>query len=106
MFSSVAWAQAAAPAAPSLLESAFPFIIIFFVFFMLVLRPQQKRAQEQKKFRDALKKGDSVLTTGGILGTIEGLTDQVATVQIANGVKIKVLRSAIAGGVNEGLEKK
>ena len=81
----------------ALLESAFPFIIIFFVFFMLVLRPQQKRAQEQKKFRDSLKKGDSVLTTGGILGTIEGLTDHVATLQIANGVKIKVLRSAIAG---------
>ena len=63
-------------------------------------------AVEQKKFRESLKKGDSVLTSGGILGTIEGLTEQVVTLQIASGVKIKVLRTAVAGGVSEELEKK
>lgn len=111
MFSTLAWAQAAAqsaaqPPTPSIWEQLFPFIIIFLIFFFLVLRPQQRRAQDQRKFRDALKKGDSVLTTGGILGTIEGLTEQVVTLQIANGVKIKVLRSAIAAGASEELEKK
>ena len=108
MFSSVAWAQAAAaqPAAPSLLETIFPFAIMFLVIFFLFVRPQQRRSQEQQKFREALKKGDSVLTSGGILGTIEGLTEKFVTLQISNGVKIKVLRTAIAAGVSEELEKK
>lgn len=106
MFSTLAWAQAAAPVAPSIWEQLFPFIIIFLIFFFLVLRPQQRRANDQKKFRDSLKRGDSVLTSGGIMGTIEGLTDHFVTLQIANGVKIKVLRTAIAAGVNEELEKK
>lgn len=106
MFSSVAWAQAAAPAAPSIWEQLFPFAVILLVFFFLVIRPQQRRGQEQQKFRSSLKKGDSVFTSSGILGTIEGLTDQVITLQIAAGVKIKVLRSAIAGGATEELEKK
>ncbi len=106
MFSSLAWAQAAAAGKPSLLEQFFPFIFIILIFFFLVWRPQQKRAQEQKSFREKLKRGDSVLTSGGILGTIEGLTDQFVTLQIANGVKVKVLRSAVASSVNEENEKK
>jgi preprotein translocase subunit YajC len=106
MFSSIAWAQAAGNAAsPSMLEQFFPFIIIFGIFFFLVIRPQQKRAQTQKNFVSNLKRGDSVLTTGGIMGTIEGLTDLFVTLQIANGVKIKVLRSAIASAISEELEK-
>jgi len=105
MFSSVAWAQAAAPQTPGMLEQFFPFIIIFLIFFFLVIRPQQKRAANQKTFLSGLKRGDSVLTTGGIVGTIEGLTDLFVTLQIANGVKIKVLRSAIASGISEELEK-
>jgi preprotein translocase subunit YajC len=108
MFSTVAMAQtpAAAPAAgPSTLETLFPYIFLFIIFFFLILRPQQKRAQSQKTFLSGLKRGDSVLTTGGIMGTIEGLTDLFVTLQIANGVKIKVLRSAIASGVTEELEK-
>jgi preprotein translocase subunit YajC len=100
-----AWAQAAPAASPSMLEQFFPFIIVILVFFFLVIRPQQKRAQNQKNFTSTLKRGDSVLTTGGIVGTIEGLTDLFVTLQIANGVKIKVLRSAIASGMSAELEK-
>lgn len=108
MFMSTAWAQAAAAqsAAPSLLETVFPFAIMFLVIFFLFVRPQQRRSQDQQKFREALKKGDSVLTSGGILGTIEGLTERFVTLQISNGVKIKVLRTAIAAGISEELEKK
>ncbi len=107
MFSTLAWAQGAAPAAgPSLWESLFPFLIMGLIFFLFILRPQQRRAQEQKKFLDKLKRGDSVLTSSGILGTIEGLTDRFVTLQIANGVKIKVLRSAIAGEAMETAEVK
>ena len=106
MFSSLAWAQApAAAAGPSTFETLVPFLLVFVVFFFLILRPQQKRAQSQKQFLTTLKRGDSVLTSGGIMGTIEGLTDLFVTLQIANGVKIKVLRSAIASGVSEELEK-
>lgn len=106
MFSSMAWAQApAAAAGPSTFETLFPFVLVFIVFYFLILRPQQKRAQSQKQFHSTLKRGDSVLTTGGIMGTIEGLTDLFVTLQIANGVKIKVLRSAITSAVSEELEK-
>ena len=108
MFSSIAWAQeAAAPAAgPALWEQLFPFIVVFVGIYFMVLRPQQRRMQEQDKIRSELKRGDSVLTTGGILGTIEGLTESVVTLEIANGVKIKVLKTAIAGPSALELEKK
>ena len=106
MFSSIAWAQEQAQAAgPSMWESLFPFALIFVVFYFVLIRPQQRRGKEQEATRAALKRGDSVLTTGGILGTIEGLTDSVVTLQIANGVKIKVLKSYIAGPAAEGLGK-
>ncbi len=108
MFSTLAWAQApaaAAPAGPSMMETLFPYLFLFVIFFFLILRPQQKRAQNQKTFLAGLKRGDSVLTSGGIMGTIEGLTDTFITLQIANGVKIKVLRSAIASAVSAELEK-
>ncbi len=105
---SAAWAQAPAGAAPqpSLLEQFFPYIIIFGIFFFLVIRPQQRRAQNHKTFVEKLKRGDSVLTSGGILGTIEGLTDQFVTLQIADNVKIRVLKSQIASGVQGEQEKK
>jgi preprotein translocase subunit YajC len=106
---STAWAQAADGAAaphPSLYEQAFPFVIIFLIFFFLVIRPQQKRAQTHKGFLTTMKRGDSVLTTGGILGTIEGLTEQFVILQIADNVKIRVLKSQVASGVTDELVKK
>lgn len=106
MFSTFAHAQEAATTAagPSLLENLFPFAIMFIIFFLFILRPQQRRAEEQKKFLENLKRGDSVLTSGGIMGTIEGLTERFVTLQIANGVKIKVLRTAISGQWNDTAE--
>jgi preprotein translocase subunit YajC len=101
-----AWAQAATAAQPSMLEQFFPFIVVILIFFFLVIRPQQKRVQSQKTFTSNLKRGDSVLTSSGIVGTIEGLTDLFVTLQIANNVKIKVLRSAIASAMSEEIDKK
>lgn len=107
LFMSMAWAQAEGAAArPSMLEQVFPFVIIFMIFFFLVIRPQQRRAQTHKGFLEKLKRGDSVLTTGGILGTIEGLTEQFVTLQISEGVKVRVLKTQIASGVPEELVKK
>jgi preprotein translocase subunit YajC len=79
-----------------------PFILIFVVFYLLLIVPQQKRAKKRKAMLEALKKGDKVSTTGGVIGTITNLSPEVVTLQVAEGVRIKVLRSGIdevrAGG--------
>lgn len=105
MFYQLAWAQAAAGAAPSFLEQMVPFIFIFVIFFFLIIRPQQKRQKKQQEFLTALKRGDSVLTSGGIFGTIEGLTDKFVTLEVSEGVRLRVLRSQISGPVGEDQNK-
>ena len=98
MFWSTAHAQAQAAAAqPSGFEMFLPFIFIFGVFYFLIIRPQAKRQKQHQSFLTGLKRGDAVLTTGGMLGTIEGITETHVTLEIADGVKIKMVRSSIAG---------
>ena len=102
MFSQMAMAQAAAgKTAPGFFEQIMPFLFIFLVFFFLIIRPQQKRAKKQKEFLSHLKRGDSVLTSGGIFGTIEGLTDKFVTLEVSDGVQLRILRSQISGPVSE-----
>lgn len=85
------------PAAqPSFLEMMLPFIVIFGVFYFLVIRPQGKKQKDHQGFLNQLKRGDEVVTASGILGTIDGLTDLYVTLEVANNVKIKVLRTQIA----------
>jgi preprotein translocase subunit YajC len=74
-----------------------PLIIIFVVFYFLLIMPQQKRQKEHRQLLQNLKKGDKVVTTGGLQGTIVSLTDTVVTVEIADKVKVKVGRNYIAG---------
>ena len=74
-----------------------PLIIIFAIFYFLLIRPQQKKQKEHRKFLESLKKGDEVITSGGIMGRISGLTENVATLEIAPKVNIRVARSQIAG---------
>ncbi len=75
----------------------FIIIAMFAVFYFIVFRPQQKRQKEHRQLLGNLKKGDKVITTGGIQGTIVSLSDTVVTVEIADKVKVKVGRSYIAG---------
>jgi len=76
--------------------SFFIFIgLLFAVFYFILIRPQQKRQKEHKKLLESLKKGDKVVTTGGIHGTIVGLSDTVVTTEIADKVKVKVDRNCI-----------
>jgi preprotein translocase subunit YajC len=101
-----AWAQdAAAPAAPaakpSLFEQLTPVLFFIALIYFLMIRPQQKRAATHQKVLSELKRGDSVLTSGGILGTIEGLTEKFVTLKIADDVRIRILRSQIAGPTQE-----
>jgi preprotein translocase subunit YajC len=94
----VAWAaDAAAPAGLANIAQFVPLILIFIVFYFLLIRPQQKKAKEHQNYLANLKKGDKVITGGGIHGQIVGLTDTVATLEIAENVRIKVNRAAIAG---------
>ncbi len=95
----IAYAEGAAPAASSApgIASFIPLILIFGVFYFLLIRPQQKKAKEQQAYLGALKKGDKVVTTGGIYGEITGLTDTVATLEIADDLRIKVSRQHILG---------
>ena len=74
-----------------------PLIIIFAIFYFLLIRPQQKRAKDHRNFLDSLNRGDEVMTTGGLIGKITGLTDNVVTLEVADKVKVKVVRAQISG---------
>ena len=74
-----------------------PLILIFVIFYFLLLRPQQKKAKEQREFLNQLKAGDMIITAGGLHGKITALTDTVVTLEIADKVRVKVSRNQIAG---------
>lgn len=84
------------PGGISMLFQFMPFILIFLIFYFLLIRPQTKKAKEHRQMLDNLKKGDKVTTQGGIYGIVENLDANIITLKIAENVKIKVSRSAIA----------
>ena len=94
---SLAWAADAPATGPGGIASFLPLILIFVIFYFLLIRPQQKKVKEHQAFVAALKKGDKVVTNGGIHGEIKGLTETVVTLEIADNVRIKVSRAHIAG---------
>jgi preprotein translocase subunit YajC len=96
-----AFAQAAGGAPPAnpnmalLLQLPY-FIVIFLIFYLLIIRPQQQQKKKQKLMIDALKKGDRVLTSGGMFGTVVGVDDAKVVLKIADDVKAEFSKSAIA----------
>ncbi len=97
-----ALAQAAPAGAPEggmsgILNMLLPLMIIFFIFWLLLIRPQQKKVKKHQEFISSLKKGDEVITSSGILGKIAGISDNAITLEIADGVKIKIEKSYISG---------
>jgi preprotein translocase subunit YajC len=91
-----AYAQAADPAAQqNPLLSFLPLLVLFAVFYFMLIRPQMKRAKEQRAMIGGLAKGDEVVTNGGIAGRIDELGDSFVTLEIATNVKIKLQKSAI-----------
>ncbi len=71
-----------------------PLILIFIIFYFFLIRPQQKRAKEHKKMVEELKRGDKIITRGGIIGTVERIIDnEKLEVEISNSVKVEILRS-------------
>jgi preprotein translocase subunit YajC len=93
-----AFAQAPAggqPQAPFLVQMI-PFLAVLAIMYFLMIRPQMKRQKQHQEFLSQIKRGDEVLTSGGILGRIEGLTDHYVTLEVAPDVRIKILRSQVA----------
>ena len=82
-----------------------PLILIFVLFYFLLIRPQAKRAKEHKQMVEALAKGDEVVTNGGVLGRINEVGDSFISVEIADGVVVKLQRSAVASLVPKGTYK-
>ena len=72
-----------------------PLILMFVIFYFLLIRPQQKRTKEHRQMIADLKKGDRIVTSGGIYGRITGLDDQTLTVEIADRVRVKVARGNV-----------
>ena len=71
-----------------------PLILIFVIFYFFLIRPQQRKAKEHKKMVEELKRGDKVITSGGIIGTVERIVDnEKIEVEIADNVKVEILRS-------------
>ena len=105
MFISQAFAQAAgAPAAGGLagMEQFLPLVLIFVVFYFLLLRPQQQKIKQHKEMVNQLRRGDRVVTQGGFIGAINKVvSDTEVIVEIAEGVRVRVVRSAIAEVVSK-----
>jgi preprotein translocase subunit YajC len=100
---SPAFAQAAGP--QSTLQPLIMLAIFFAVFFFLVIRPQMKRAKEHRTMVSALAKGDEVITTGGIAGRIDDVSESFITVEISDGVRVKVQKQAVTVVLPKGTLK-
>jgi preprotein translocase subunit YajC len=91
-----AFAQAAAPAQQNAdLMSLLPLLAIFIVFYLLLIRPQTKRAKEQRLMIEALQKGDEVATSSGMLGRVSKVSASYVTLQIAENVQVTLQNSAV-----------
>lgn len=100
MFSSPAYAQAAAgPAAggaiAGLIQFA-PIVAIFAIFYFLMIRPQQQRAKAHRAMLDAVKRGDEVVTGGGLIGRVTKVADAELEVEVATGVKLRVVKGTLS----------
>ncbi|MBI4653481.1 MAG: preprotein translocase subunit YajC [Nitrospirae bacterium] len=106
MFTDIVYAMGQAPkdagggpagGTDAFFSSFFPLILIFVIFYFLLIRPQSKKAKEHRTMLENLKKGDKIITSGGIYGVIDDIDPTTATIKIAENVKVKISRSSIAG---------
>lgn len=92
-------------AQPNPLLAMLPFLLMFLVFYFLLIRPQKKRQAEHQKMLEELKKGDKVVTSGGMLGTVLGLKEKTVVLKVGDAeTKIEFLRSAISVINDKALE--
>jgi preprotein translocase subunit YajC len=81
---------------PGIMGMLMPFALMFGVLYFLMIRPQQKKMKEQQSMLSALSHGDEVVTTSGMLGKITGITDKVVTLEVADNVRVKMLKSQVS----------
>lgn len=98
-------AYAADPAQPDPIMSFLPLIVIFVVFYFLMIRPQMKKAKEQRAMQDALQKGDEVITGSGQLGKVVRISDQYITLDIGGGTETVFQRGAVSTVLPKGTIK-
>jgi preprotein translocase subunit YajC len=84
----------------SMVSTLIMFGAIFAIFYFMIIRPQQKKAKEREKLLSALKKGDKVVTNGGLHGVIAGLDDKTCLIDVGNNVKMKFERSSVSMVLN------
>jgi preprotein translocase subunit YajC len=97
MFISPAYAQAAGGGAADVLPQLMLMAAVFVVFYFLLIRPQQKKVKEHKAMIDALKRGDRIVTSGGLIGTIQRIvSDREAVLEIGDGVRVRIMRAMIS----------
>jgi len=92
-----AYAEAAPAAGGSGFASLIPLVLIMVIFYFLLIRPQQKKLKEHRNLVDQLKKGDKIITGGGLYATVIDVKDDTLKVEIADGVRIKIKRDTIIG---------
>jgi preprotein translocase subunit YajC len=108
MFATNAYAMAGGAekqAGGSGMEGIVMLVIMFAIFYLLLIRPQQKRAKQHKALVEGLKSGDQVVTAGGIHGKVVAVQDDLVTLEIASNVRVKVNRSSVVGTKTDKLEE-
>ncbi|CAN5239030.1 preprotein translocase subunit YajC [soil metagenome] len=97
MFTTPAYAQAAGGADPgSLLTSFLPIILIFVIMYFLILRPQQQKAKQHKELVANIRRGDTIVTSGGLIGKVAKVDEREIHVEVAEGVKVRLVRGMVA----------
>jgi preprotein translocase subunit YajC len=87
--------------AQSAMMNLIPLVFMFAIFYFLLIRPQQKKAKEHRALLDSIKKGDQVITAGGMHGKVTAIDDTVVTLEISNGVNVKYNKGHIASVVKK-----
>lgn len=102
MLISTAWAQSGGADGGGALVGFLPLILIFVIFYFLLIRPQQKRQKQHQQKLQAIRRGDKILTGGGVFGTVSKVIDETELqVEIADGVKVRVSRAMVADVLNK-----
>jgi len=103
MLISQAWAQGAGAGGADFLTSLFPLVLIFIVFYFLLIRPQQSKAKQHREMLAGVKRGDRVVTGGGIIGLVtKVISDNEIQVELAEGVRVRVLKQTVTDIITRG----
>ena len=96
LYAVLAMAQPSGGEKPNFLVQLAPLILIFVIFYFLLIRPQQKKQKNHQKMLESIRKGDRVVTSGGVYGTVVGVKDNVVVLKIAENVKVEFSKAAIS----------